>query len=182
MLCAKYWAIWSGLNILPQHCLVMSYGIGSFSQHWFRQWLVSWLSPSHDLAPSQCWLIINSPLGNKKTKTFSFKKMHLKMSAKRNILILLYISSDCSGTKQRKCQINALHFWSVWWRHGITQAHSLHIGFLTWSAARFLGFSSTNLMTSSNTVRKGDRELLISMETWKQTYVTFHSALCLLMA
>ena len=54
------------------------------NHHWFRQWLVAWSAPSHYL--NQCWNIVNSNLRNKlqwnlKQHTFSFKKIHLKMSS-----------------------------------------------------------------------------------------------------
>ena len=55
------------------------------SRHWFRQWLVARSAPSHYL--NQCWDIINWTLGKKlrsnlnEIHTFSFQKMHLKMSS-----------------------------------------------------------------------------------------------------
>ena len=51
--------------------------------HWFRSWLVAWMTPSHYL--NQCWSIVNWTLRNKRQWNFnrnsyvSFKKMHLKM-------------------------------------------------------------------------------------------------------
>ena len=58
------------------------------NQHWFRLWLVAWSAPSHYL--NQCWKIVNWNLRNReqtsvksltKIHTFSFKKMHLKISS-----------------------------------------------------------------------------------------------------
>ena len=52
--------------------------------HWFRQWLVALSAPSQYL--NQCWNIVECTLRTKfreiliRIHTFSFKKMHLKMS------------------------------------------------------------------------------------------------------
>ena len=54
--------------------------ISELNQHWFRQWLVTWLLTSHYL--NQCWLIVNYTLKNKlqcKLNQHAFREMHLKM-------------------------------------------------------------------------------------------------------
>ena len=80
--------IWTNVDLLlseipismPQWSMVPG-------QHCFRLWLVASLAPSHYL--NQCWLIINWTRRNKyqwkliKIQFFSFDKMHLKMTAKR---------------------------------------------------------------------------------------------------
>ena len=58
--------------------------VGELGQHWFRQWPVACLAPSHYL--NQCWIIVNLTIRNFseiliEIQTFSFKKMHLKMSS-----------------------------------------------------------------------------------------------------
>ena len=66
---------------------------GKICYHWFRLWIVTYNVPSHCL--NQCCLSVNQTLRNKlsenfiKIKTFSCKKIHLKMpSAKCQPLCL----------------------------------------------------------------------------------------------
>ena len=55
------------------------------NHHWFRKWLIAWSAPSHFL--NQCWLLINRTQGTIfseiviESRTFSFKKMRLKLSS-----------------------------------------------------------------------------------------------------
>ena len=74
------------------------------NHHWFRLWLVAWTAPSHYL--NQCWNI--GPLGTNFNEisigiqTFSFKKMHFKMSSAKwrpfclglNVLSTIMIQCD----------------------------------------------------------------------------------------
>ena len=55
------------------------------NHHWFRQWLVAWPAPSHYL--NHAGMLLIGPLGTNFSEilvgihTFSFKRMHLKMSS-----------------------------------------------------------------------------------------------------
>ena len=59
--------------------------VSKINHHWSREWFVAWSAPSHYL--NQCWIIVHWNLKNKlqwnlnKICTFTFKKMHLKMSS-----------------------------------------------------------------------------------------------------
>ena len=81
------------------------------NQHWFRQWIVAWTSPTHYL--NQCWNIINCTIGNKlhwninRNWYVSFKKIHLKMSSGK-------WRPFCHGLNMLKSQSVAL----VWVRQG----------------------------------------------------------------
>ena len=63
--------------------LVLHICVCESDQHRFRQWLVAYSAPSHNL--NQCWIIINWTLRNDfqwnfdQNTNFSFKKLHLKM-------------------------------------------------------------------------------------------------------
>ena len=85
----KYWPmlITNQLYIFVEYWCFTSYGIRHFGQHWFWFWLFVHTSPHHYM--NQCCLIENltyrkKSQGNSKAKlyTYSFMKMHLKMSAK----------------------------------------------------------------------------------------------------
>ena len=59
--------------------------VSKLYHHWFRYWLVSYTAPNHYL--NQCWDIVSWTTGTNcsdiiiEIQTFSFKKMHLKMSS-----------------------------------------------------------------------------------------------------
>ena len=64
---------------------ISPYGITDLSKHWFRLLPVAYLVPSHYL--TQClhnvsWTLKNKIWWNFKLQKFTFKNMHLKMSAK----------------------------------------------------------------------------------------------------
>ena len=60
--------------MIPEHHVFSSFPFNSFrpsdaymhqqtNDHWFTQWLVAWLAPSHYV--NQCWFIVNWNLRNK---------------------------------------------------------------------------------------------------------------------
>ena len=59
--------------------------VGKLIHRWFRQWLVVWAAPSHNL--NQWWNIVYWTLGNElqwnlnRNSQFSFTNMHMKMSS-----------------------------------------------------------------------------------------------------
>ena len=106
------------------HCgLVMLYGIVVLHQHQFRQWLGTYLVPSHCL--NQCWFIFNQTPGTNITEVWS--KLQEEEKQKKNFH---YVSPPfCARTDPETarlcanaCPIPASFLWQVhktmiisWW-------------------------------------------------------------------
>ena len=64
-----------GINLELTHLpLVLHIYISESGQHWYRQWFVAYLSPSHYL--NQCWVIANWTLRNKLQWNFNQNTQH----------------------------------------------------------------------------------------------------------
>ena len=81
------WASWDIGSLLRVVTMFWNICVSESGQHWFRQWLVAYWTPSHYL--NQSWLIVNWTLKDKlseiliKIQNFSFLEIYLKiLSAK----------------------------------------------------------------------------------------------------
>ena len=93
------------LLVLIHQCWVMHICISKPGHHWFREWLVACLAPSH--YPIQCWILWIGHLGTNFSEIlikiiFSFKKTYVKTFMWKPCLQ----NSDYSASYST-CQ----HFW-----------------------------------------------------------------------